>query len=98
MERDEYDELLRTLVQGQERLVILQEVATERLDRTDATLRRMTQQLDRTDATHAGISATLVRLTTTLEHLTDILARHDATFERLGRLLDERLPPQGNGR
>lgn len=84
MERDEYDELLRTLVQGQERLVILQEVATERLDRTDTT--------------HAGISATLVRLTTTLEHLTDILARHDATFERLGRLLDERLPPQGNGR
>ena len=93
MDRDEYDELLRTLAQGQEHLVILQEVATERLDRTDATLCRTTQQLDRTDATHAGISATRMRLTTALEHLTDILARHDATFERLGRLL-----PQGDGR
>jgi hypothetical protein len=88
MDRNEYDSWLRTLVQGQERLVILQEVATERLDRTDATLRRRTQQLDRTDATHAGISATLDRLTTTLECLTGMITHHDTTLDRLGLLLE----------
>jgi len=36
--------------------------------------------------------------TTLLDRLTLVLERHEATFERLGRLLDERLPPPGNGR
>lgn len=37
--------------------------------------------------------------TTLLDRITLVLERHEATFERLGRLLDERLPPHGgNGR
>ena len=36
--------------------------------------------------------------TTLLDRITLVLERHEATFERLGRLLDERLPPAGNGR
>jgi hypothetical protein len=37
--------------------------------------------------------------TTLLDRITLVLERHEATFERLGRLLDERLPPpSGNGR
>jgi hypothetical protein len=41
----------------------------------------------------------LIALDATTEAIRELLTRHEATFERLGRLLDERLPPpSGNGR
>jgi hypothetical protein len=69
-------------------------------------LRRMTLAVEGINATlasldtkHKRVDLTLIALDETTEAIRELLQRHEATFERLGRLLDERLPPQtGNGR
>jgi hypothetical protein len=72
----------------------------------DELLRRMTTAVEGINATLASLNTkqkrvdlTLIALDETTEAIRELLTRHEATFERLGRLLDERLPPpSGNGR
>ena len=92
MEQQEYDELLRRLVAVSER----QETTLAKIDDRQADMQRLLASLN---TKQQRIDVTLIALDATTEALRELLTRHEATFERLGRLLDERLPPAaGNGR
>jgi multidrug efflux pump subunit AcrA (membrane-fusion protein) len=99
LEQQEYDDLVRRLVAVSERQeTTLAGINTTlgKLDERQADMQRLLASLN---TKQQRIDVTLIALDATTEALRELLTRHEATFERLGRLLDERLPPaQGNGR
>jgi hypothetical protein len=64
-----------------ERLITLQTIAQEQLE-------RQTQQLDQQDATLAGVSLTLVRLNTTLDEQTEALKQQTQALKQQTQVLD----------
>jgi predicted RNase H-like nuclease (RuvC/YqgF family) len=84
------DERLTKQDEQLERLITLQGIANERLE-------RQTQQLDRQDATQAGMSMTLVRLNTTMDEQTQALKQQTQVLDRLDNTLRQMIPPRDNG-
>jgi ABC-type transporter Mla subunit MlaD len=92
MDQTAYDELLRRLVQVSER-------QDERMADMQSLLASLNTKHQRIDVTLIDLEQAMTQQTALMTQMAELLTRHEAAFERLGRLLDERLPPAaGNGR
>lgn len=92
MDQTAYGELLGRLVQVSER-------QDERMADMQSLLASLNTTYQRIDVTLIDLEQAMTQQTALMTQMAELLTRHEATFERLGRLLDERLPPAaGNGR
>jgi uncharacterized coiled-coil protein SlyX len=87
---ERHDERLAKQDAQLERLITLQTIAHERLERQE-------HRLDRQDATLAGISMTLVRLNSTLDEQTQALKQQTQVLDRLDTTLQQMIPLRDNG-